>query len=596
METAATIIAPEGIYSLTDELKPVVISLASSSQTLYPTRVSTVTINFPSKPGAQGLSGLLGGRGQPQSQHDKGPSGKDKDKETASGSSSDNINNQDDRDAGGSNDSSGAVNASSTTANIHHHPLFAQPQPTQNGKRKAHARPKHNMKTTSSAFITRHQATEGLNRILQQKQGDATFVIFNSAKSIFWSEAGIRAKDPLARVTFSAYPTCHDINMETVGPDRLDVIIGFNTGDLIWFDAISSRYMRLNKQGGQTGITSSACTAVRWVPRSPSLFLVSHADGTMMLYDKERDDPDKTQPFIPTDPDAVPLVQQPAHEDGQDEPSAAWEPTEDILVSRPPWHPSLLASVADPRKIVLRNPLSHWKVSRRAVHGFVFSPDLQYIAVVSEDGCLRIIDALHEKLLNTYASYFGALTCVDWSPDGRFVLTGGQDDLVTVISPWEQRTIARCQGHSSFISAVKFDTLRCDARTYRFGSVAEDSKLILWDFSSGALHRPKLSTAHHNSMNMAAGRMSSLSLVRRHHPDPSMLALPANGDGKRFHAAPPRSEVASVQPAVIKVIEGDMLTAIDFLPTSVMTANKAGLVKVWVRPLAISKSSTGRPR
>lgn len=28
---------------------------------------------------------------------------------------------------------------------------------------------------------------------------------------------------------------------------------------------------------------------------------------------------------------------------------------------------------------------------------FVFSPDVRYVAAVSEDGCLRIIDALSEK-------------------------------------------------------------------------------------------------------------------------------------------------------------------------------------------------------
>ena len=57
--------------------------------------------------------------------------------------------------------------------------------------------------------------------------------------------------------------------------------------------------------------------------------------------------------------------------------------------------------------------------------------------------------------------------------------TGGQDDLVNIFSPWEQRVIARCQGHSSLLSALAFDDLRCDGRTYRFGSVGEDNKLIL---------------------------------------------------------------------------------------------------------------------
>lgn len=60
-----------------------------------------------------------------------------------------------------------------------------------------------------------------------------------------------------------------------------------------------------------------------------------------------------------------------------------------------------------------------------------------------------------------------------------FSQTGGQDDLVTIISPWEQRVIARGQGHSSFVSALAFDESRCDGRTYRFGSVGEDNKLIL---------------------------------------------------------------------------------------------------------------------
>lgn len=39
--------------------------------------------------------------------------------------------------------------------------------------------------------------------------------------------------------------------------------------------------------------------------------------------------------------------------------------------------------------------------------------------------------------------------------------------------------VARCQGHSSFVSAVAFDELLCDGHTYRFGSVGEDNKLIL---------------------------------------------------------------------------------------------------------------------
>lgn len=74
-------------------------------------------------------------------------------------------------------------------------------------------------------------------------------------------------QEPLARITFSAYPTCHDVNKHTASFTSLDIVIGFNTGDLIWFgtfskllksfleysfmyciDPITGRYVRLNKQ------------------------------------------------------------------------------------------------------------------------------------------------------------------------------------------------------------------------------------------------------------------------------------------------------------------------------------------------------------
>ncbi|KAJ3568635.1 hypothetical protein NP233_g5575 [Leucocoprinus birnbaumii] len=255
----------------------------------------------------------------------------------------------------------------------------------------------------------------------------------------------------------------------------------------------------------------------------------------------------------------------------------------------PPWHPVTTGGTglnvpgkSDKDKVV-KNPVSHWRISRKAVVDFVFSPDVKYVAAISEDGCLRIIDALAEQLVDCYASYFGALTCVAWSPDGRFVLTGGQDDLITIFSPWEQRVVARCQGHSSFVSGVAFDDLRCDGRTYRFGSVGEDNKLILWDFSSGALHRPKFQATHHQRMSMS----STISLAFRGSKSASYLpsGIPPNLISEpthplRYHPAPSRNEIAIVQPVLVKPIESDLLTDVAFLPRVLITATKCGHIKL----------------
>jgi catabolite repression protein CreC len=186
--------------------------------------------------------------------------------------------------------------------------------------------------------------------------------------------------------------------------------------------------------------------------------------------------------------------------------------------------------------------------------------------------------------------------------------------LVNIFSPWEQRVIARCQGHSSFLSAVAFDDLRCDGRTYRFGSVGEDNKLILvstsqrflpirhlrdttqWDFSSGILHRPKLQS-HHHRLSIAP----SLSLAARRRTDAltadhSTLHLPPPGpEGPlaRYHPAPSRTEVAIVQPVLVKQLENEILTAIAFLPRWLITGTKVGHVKLWIRPLPAAPRKNG---
>ena len=52
----------------------------------------------------------------------------------------------------------------------------------------------------------------------------------------------------MSNVLFTkAHPICHDVNMITRSESHLDVIIGFSTGDIMWFDPISNKYARINK-------------------------------------------------------------------------------------------------------------------------------------------------------------------------------------------------------------------------------------------------------------------------------------------------------------------------------------------------------------
>ncbi|KIY50819.1 WD40 repeat-like protein [Fistulina hepatica ATCC 64428] len=557
MESASTFVAPEGVYSLTEERKPSILSvgihLANSTFPNPSTKVSTALVRCPTgkHSAAAGLAQLLG-----NAKRDKKDRDDNRREEPPTGPSGGGSLSSSDTPA--DPDGSGDIDRDTPGSPCESHALFSSAPSA--GKKKHGSRPKHNMRTTN--FITRYQPVDGLTRALQSRQGDITYMFYNYSKTIIWDEVGSSSKvgdkqEPLMRITFTAFPTCHDVNPTTASPDHLDIVVGFHTGDLIWIDPIAARYNRLNKQAS---FRSSPCTSVRWVPSSATLFLVSHADGTIVIYDTQREDGS----FTPQEPSA----------ESQDQ----WDPTDSMFVSIPPWHPDKS----------VKNPVSHWRLSKRSVVDFAFSPDVKYVGAISEDGCLRVIDTLAEQLVDCYASYFGALTCVAWSPDGRFILTGGQDDLLTIFSPWEQRVVARCQGHSSFVSAVAFDDLRCDGRTYRFGSVGEDNKLILWDFSSGVLHRPKHQNAHHTRMSLA----STTSLLRQR--ERSTLSLAAAGmdsiDGThslRYHPAPSRNEIAVVQPVLVKYVECDLLADIAFLSRSVLTASRSGYIKLWIRPLAL---------
>lgn len=271
----------------------------------------------------------------------------------------------------------------------------------------------------------------------------------------------------MTKILFTkAHALCHDVNQFTKSTSHLDVVLGFNSSDLIWYEPISQKYARLNKNGV---INPSPIAMVRWLPNSENLFIAAHMNGTLVVYDKDKED----APFVPEET-AIP-------EEGQV--NGFGETSHKINTIK--MHKSVQS------RNQKTNPVAVWKIGNQKINSMAFSPDGTHLAVVSEDGTLKIIDFLKEKLLDVFRSYYGGLMCVTWSPDGRYVLTGGQDDLVSIWSIADGVLVARCQGHTSWVTDVRFDPWRCDERNYRFGSVGEDCRLLLWDFSVGMLGRSK---------------------------------------------------------------------------------------------------------
>lgn len=185
MENESTFVAPEGVYTVTEEHKPTVLPVhtINSVPQPYPTRVSSVLVRFPASKqgGAPGLAQLLGG-GNREARKDKGS------KEREDGISLSSSDTPDEGDI--PQDNNNIPPSPTTTREPHgifsHHPVA--------GKKKTAVRPKHNIRTSSSTFISRVQHAEGFPRVLQSKQGDTTFLFYNVAKTFLWIEAGSKSK------------------------------------------------------------------------------------------------------------------------------------------------------------------------------------------------------------------------------------------------------------------------------------------------------------------------------------------------------------------------------------------------------------------
>ncbi|XP_018015188.1 WD repeat-containing protein 20-like, partial [Hyalella azteca] len=265
---------------------------------------------------------------------------------------------------------------------------------------------------------------------------------------------------------------------------------------------------------GERLIDKTKVTCVRWVPGSVNQFLCSHHSGNMYLYNDE---------LICT----------------QDRP-----------------HYQLFKegegfSIYTCKTKTTRNPLYRWSLGDMAINEFAFSPCSKFLAVVSQDGFLRIFNFDTMDLIGSCRSYYGGLICVCWSPDGRYVVCGGEDDLLTIWSFSERRVVARGAGHKSWVTVVAFDPYTTlygemdgvvmhneesynrnnynstersgkvrnkppiinsrpnsvvsdglNATCYRLGSVGQDTLLCLWDLKDDYLrqsyYRPRSSTVVSN--------------------------------------------------------------------------------------------------
>lgn len=273
-------------------------------------------------------------------------------------------------------------------------------------------------------------------------------------------------------------------------------------------------------------------TCLKWLPNSSNLFLAAHASGHLYLYNEE----------LPCTP-ATPIYQPFKCGDGYSILTCKSKSTRNPLYK---WSFGVNCTTINGNNSSSSSSSSSSTISSSSssyscasdncsINEFCFSADGVNLAIVSQDGFLRVFLYDTMELVGIARSYFGGFLCVCWSPDGKYIVVGGEDDLVTVYSFNQKRVVARGHGHRSWVSVVAFDpyttfsswdtndfsddenqyeissnskrvrsasirdsTLTPDKlNCYRLCSVSQDTQLCLWDITDDVLRphqRVRLST------------------------------------------------------------------------------------------------------
>jgi WD40 repeat protein len=105
---------------------------------------------------------------------------------------------------------------------------------------------------------------------------------------------------------------------------------------------------------------------------------------------------------------------------------------------------------------VERKPVAEIRRHRHIINDVAFSPEGNLLAVAGADEVLTVNDLRTNKLLDSIVLFNGAVTCVDFSSDGRFMAAGFTGSNVEVWDVAELKRFGEFAGHTGVVTNLGF--------------------------------------------------------------------------------------------------------------------------------------------
>jgi WD40 repeat protein len=159
-----------------------------------------------------------------------------------------------------------------------------------------------------------------------------------------------------------------------------------------------------------------------------------------------------------------------------------------------------------------------------AIHNIAFSPDSSLLATGDGLGQVRVWNTQTGELQKSVRAHTNWAFAIVWSTDGRFLITGGGDDLVQVFDAKNpEKPLKTLRGQKGDVHA-----LALSADSQKVFSAGDDRQIIRWDLASAVAEQTW--TAHQRQIPTLALRGDGKVLASGSRDGSIRLWNPASGE------------------------------------------------------------------